>query len=486
MILGAALLCLAGCDKTVTTTMTTPQHLKLDLTINNQMAPATKSVKTDWADGDKVYVLFGVPQDHPTPAYLTLTRNGSSWTETWTEGLEAEIAATTSGTLTAFFSPIDIDHLEYYSYIKGYLVFGENYCFALACDNAPYTVSAGVLSATMDLTLTEDHFVQLFLPMEAANAANLTFSSAKIMKSAGAGIIRESGEVGSANVEYSEPIPGFAFDGGVIFSGILDPEISGKETDYTFTIVDNKGTPETSDDVTYTLTKTATISQKDAILLPALSEWTILPEVVDLGLPSGLKWATCNLGASSPEEYGDYFAWGETEPKSAYKWSNYKWMQEGKSDWNYITRYTVEDGMTEGIWYSGDTFIGDGKRTLGEYDYSGDAVRAALGGEFRMPLIRDWAELREQCTYVWTDDYAGTGVAGAILTGPNGNAIFLPAAGSISEAGPINVGSSGDYWSMLLDTSNSSKAGAQSFRSAGSGSSYADRYRGLSVRAVCY
>lgn len=272
ILLGAALLALTACEKTETKT---PQHLTLDLTINH-MAPGTKSVKTGWADGDKVYVFFGKPEDHPTPAYLVLTRSGSSWTEAWTEGLEAEIAATTSGTLTAFFSPIDIDVI-YYGSDKDYGFHGENYCFALASNNVPYAVSAGVLSATMDMTLIKDTFVQFFLPGEADNVANLTFLSDHIMKSQGASSIWDDGKVGTGNVDYSYPIPGFAYDGGIIFSGLLRDSVSGEETAYTFTIVDSKGTADTSDDVTYTLTKTATISYKDAIRLPALSSWVSTP-----------------------------------------------------------------------------------------------------------------------------------------------------------------------------------------------------------------
>lgn len=73
-------------------------------------------------------------------------------------------------------------------------------------------------------------------------------------------------------------------------------------------------------------------------------------EYVDLDLPSGTLWATCNVGASTPEEYGDYFAWGETEPKREYNWSNYKWMNTGQwpLNWSQINRYTFADGYTYG------------------------------------------------------------------------------------------------------------------------------------------
>ncbi len=458
MILGAALLCLTGCDKTLTTT---PQHLKLDLTINNQMAPATKSVKTDWADGDKVYVFFGLPEEHPTPAYLTLTRSGSSWTEAWTEGLEAEIAATTSGTLTAFFSPIDINSMTYFTDWKWYNFSGNNYCFALACNNVPYTVSAGVLSATMDLALSSGEFVQFFLPGEADNVANLTFSSDNIMKSQGAGMIDETGKVCLGNQAYSYPIPGFAYDGGIIFSGSLKTGVSGNETAYTFTIVDSKGTADTADDVTYTLTKTATISYKDAILLPELSKWSVLPEVVDLGLTSGVKWAKFNLGATKPDECGNYYAWGETEPKSAYTWDTY---------------FDTTDGGTTFTKYATD------KKTV--LDPEDDAAYAALGGKFRMPTIADWTDLINGCDWDWKTTDDGYAANGYLVTGPSGNTIFLPAAGNRAGTNLYGVGTYGDYWSSSLGVYYSKDARDIYFISNNVARSTNDRRLGFPIRPV--
>lgn len=441
-ILGAALLCLAGCDKAVTTTQTL-QHLKLDLTINNQMAPATKAVKTGWADGDKVYVFFGKPEDHPTPAYLTLTRSGSSWTETWTDGLEAEIAATPSGTLTAVYSPIDIGTVSYIGSIKYYSFSGENYCFALSCNNAAYTVSAGVLSATLDLALDNLLTVQFFLPGEASNAANLTFSNEHIGKIQGAARINESGEVISGSTIYGNSIPGFAFDGGVIFSGILIDTVDGTAKEYTLKIVDNKGTDDASDDVTYTYTKKATISQRDAILLRPLSEWSISvakPDLVDLGLTSGVKWATFNLGATKPEEFGYYFAWGETTPKSDYRWATY---------------FDTDDG--------GKTFKKYSVETKTALDLEDDAAHAALGGKFRLPTPSDFQTLKNECDWVWTT--TEDGVNGYLVTGKKegytDKSIFLPAAGHWEESRFISPGawSYGYYWSSVIVGEYSVNAG---------------------------
>ena len=152
-------------------------------------------------------------------------------------------------------------------------------------------------------------------------------------------------------------------------------------------------------------------------------------EYVDLGLPSGLKWAKCNLGASKPSDYGDYYAWGETAPKAKYNWATYKWMQAGQSDWDYITKYTIADGETGGIWYdSSGAFIGDNKTVL---DAADDAATANLGSPWRMPTIDELQELIDNCTWFWTTQ---DGVKGYQVDGPNGNAIFLPAAGWRSDS----------------------------------------------------
>ena len=162
-------------------------------------------------------------------------------------------------------------------------------------------------------------------------------------------------------------------------------------------------------------------------------------EYVDLGLPSGLKWAKCNLGASKPSDYGDYYSWGETTPKAEYSWATYKWMQAGQSDWKHITKYTIADGKTECIWYdSSGNFIGDNKTTLAAAAAAATAT-ANLGSPWRMPTIDELQELIDNCTWIWTTQ---DGVNGYQVDGPNGNAIFLPAAGwrngsNLKEAGNL-------------------------------------------------
>ena len=202
-------------------------------------------------------------------------------------------------------------------------------------------------------------------------------------------------------------------------------------------------------------------------------------EFVDLGLPSGLKWAKCNLGASKPSDYGDYYAWGETEPKADYTWATYKWMQTGQSDWKHITKYTVADGQTDAIWYdAGGNFIGDNKTTLEAAD---DVATAKLGSPWRMPTADEIKELIDNCTWTWTTQ---DGKNGYEVKGTNGNSIFLPAAGGREGSELNSAGSWGNYWSSSLNAAYSSSARGLYFESGVHIWSYAFRYFGFAVRPV--
>jgi len=132
------------------------------------------------------------------------------------------------------------------------------------------------------------------------------------------------------------------------------------------------------------------------------------PEYVDLGL--SVKWATFNVGASKPEDYGDYFAWGETEPKEEYSWATYKWCDGTQ---NTMTKY-CSDSLYDNADY---------KTTLDPED---DAAIVRLGGNWRMPAKEEWMELKQKCTW---ERITINGITGYQVTGKNGNSIFLPRAG---------------------------------------------------------
>ena len=185
-------------------------------------------------------------------------------------------------------------------------------------------------------------------------------------------------------------------------------------------------------------------------------------EYVDLGLPSGTKWATCNVGASKPEEYGDYFAWGEPKPKSTYNWSTYFDTDDvGKT----FKKYNINGGLTE----------------LQPED---DAATANWGSGWRMPSSDQINELinDEYTTWKWTQL---NGVNGRKVTSKsNGNSIFLPAAGIRWGVELGNVGSYGDYWSSSLYPDYDFPSYSLHFNSGDWGWDYDFRFSGQSVRAV--
>ena len=174
-------------------------------------------------------------------------------------------------------------------------------------------------------------------------------------------------------------------------------------------------------------------------------------EAVDLGLPSGTKWASCNVGATKPEEYGGYYAWGEVEEKEVYDESTYKYIPD-------------------------DSFV----------DISGteyDVAHVKWGGKWCMPTSDDIQELLDNCTYEWT---ILNGVKGTKFTSKsNSSSIFLPAAGRHLTSSDLNfVGEYGYYWSSTKYRYFSDNAYFLFFDSDNANCSFNDRYVGQSVRPV--
>ena len=191
-------------------------------------------------------------------------------------------------------------------------------------------------------------------------------------------------------------------------------------------------------------------------------------EYVDLGL--SVLWATCNVGAEKPEDYGDYFAWGETTPKENYDWSTYKYC---KGTSKTLTKYCSNSGYG----YNGFT---DNKTVLDPED---DAATVNWGGSWRMPTDAEMTELREKCTWTWITQ---NGVNGYKVVGKNGNSIFLPAAGYMGGSSLSHAGLRGLYWSSSFDTSTQNDAYGVNFSLSGVyRHNYYDRRNGQSVRPVC-
>ncbi|MBQ4201497.1 MAG: Ig-like domain-containing protein, partial [Bacteroidales bacterium] len=181
---------------------------------------------------------------------------------------------------------------------------------------------------------------------------------------------------------------------------------------------------------------------------------------VDMGITTAdgykLYWGTSNLGAGKPEEYGDYYAWGEIDPyyssqspltwkngkSKGYVWASYKWCNGSERT---LTKYNTNSSYG----------TVDNKTVL---ESSDDVAIVNLGGKWRMPTDAEWTKLRTKCTWTWTDNYNGTGVSGRIVTATNGNSIFLPAAGERYNTNLRNAGSYGLYWSSSLNTGTPSYA----------------------------
>lgn len=204
--------------------------------------------------------------------------------------------------------------------------------------------------------------------------------------------------------------------------------------------------------------------------------------IVDMGL--SVKWASCNLCedygfVSSPEEYGDYYAWGEIEPyyisqdpliwkdgkSGGYDEGSYSFYAGRSGSYIIITRYNI-DSKHGAL---------DDKTTFSDYDYVDDAARARLGGKWHIPTDKEWKELQTQCEWTRTTQ---NGAVGELVTASNGNSIFLPTAGFRHDT----IFDNGDkYWSSTLSNSTDAYAFQLSIQFTTS-----DNYRvcGLPVRPV--
>lgn len=192
------------------------------------------------------------------------------------------------------------------------------------------------------------------------------------------------------------------------------------------------------------------------------------PHLIDLGLPSGTKWACCNVGADTPEDFGNYFAWGETEEKSSYTPKSYQYCTGVDTD---------GDG-----WYDEGVQYVEKEQDFGDViSGTNDVALVKWGESWQIPTLQQFRELLDNCSSEWT---SVNDVEGRRFTGPNGASIFLPAAGNRNGASRVLVGSSGNYWSSTWGTSDASRASELIFDSGYTNTHTAYRYNGRSVRPV--
>lgn len=250
----------------------------------------------------------------------------------------------------------------------------------------------------------------------------------------------------------------------------LDKSVRWNSTDSSVATVSSEGVVTAVSPGTCTIEVTTNDGGFTANCEVAVKESHI--EAIDLGLT--VKWASFNVGATKPEEFGDYFAWGEVEPKTVYNWSTYKWCKKMNYD---LTKYNKDR------WYG----TVDNKTTL---DLEDDAAHVNWGGSWRMPTRTNIQELIDNCTAIWTTE---NGVYGHRFTskkeGYTDKSIFIPAAGhrSGSDSSLHGAGSLGYYWSSSLKTDYPNSAHSLFFesREVCLGDDSILRPYGLSVRPVC-
>ena len=444
----------------------------------NITVTGTKAAKTSWEDGDEIILFFkGIENNYILFSYNEETQEWDerisydTFTSSDFENLEENIL-----------SAVHLPGISSITLEDGYFsFFGKDekpiFNYYLAQTGVPYTVDGTTVSASFTMEKPEG-FVQFHVAGIEKTVDNYTFASPQVRPVALSGI-NFDGTLREEVLQAGARLSGFADADGAVFAGRLAKAgtRAAAMPNYTFSLA--------SDEKIYSYNVyDKTLEAGKRYNLPAPTKWSVQNAsdlVVDMGL--SVKWAKWNLGATKPEEYGDYFAWGEIAPKTNFSWGTYKWIQEGQSSSEYITKYTFADDLKAGIWYDGDTFIGDSKTCLQDYANADDAAYAALGGKFRIPTDEEWTKLIE-CTWTWTNNYNGTGIAGRIVTGTNGNTIFLPAAGYYFGTSLYSKGSRCNYWSSSLGVS-SDYARSEYFDSDHVLRFSGDRFSGHSIRPVC-
>ena len=425
----------------------------------------TKAAKTDWATGDVIYVFFQGISDK----YLALTYNGSGWDESCPAGdlLDTDFASVSDYKLAAVHFPVAVD----VSFDEGEFQFslgGEFvHSYFMSESEKAYTVDGAIVTATLSLAKPEN-VVLFHIPGIQDNLSDYVFSCE---------LVTSIKCIGVSDAIVLEMVPknsggdllGCPDADGAIFTALLT---SLDAEDYFFTLE--------SPGKTYTLIRKAKALEPGKMYeFPPLDdpEWTVEDNpgfingyaYVEMG--DGLKWATCNIGAENPWDYGDYYAWGETATKESYAWTNYIFAKDPSDYNNGVKKYSEEDSY----------------KTLFPED---DAATSLWKDPWRMPTKGEWTALRDTTLYTWKweTNYNGSGKNGMLVTrkegtGPcAGNSIFLPAAGRWYKSEWFYGGSQGFYWSSSLDTALF--AMGVEVLDSGSRGLTADRYAGLNVRPV--
>lgn len=401
-ILGVAALLFSACEVIETEVTVEPvpaerTHLDVNFNITCEN-PDTKAVKTNWENGDIIHFLF----DRFTEdgCFLSLKYNNGLWSAAWANTsysdipLEERLAAKGNGTVTGFYI-FNRKGMRWGYWCPSYYAFdafddvlgsAENpvYSWYTTCEDAPYQVVDGVLKADIHLTMPAEHdFVQFFIPGIGGDPARFILATEPAISSIRPVKYYSTGGFGT-EAHPDGVMPGYAFRDGTTFCGVLPAQLNGVTGDYKFILTDSANGAQYEYSVSG-----KTLSRGKSVKLPERSEWalktapTAHPAYVDLGLPSGIKWATFNLGGTLPEEKGDLYAWGHTNAGAVDSWQDYRFWVSGSSYYNLVfSKYNADDNLV----------------TLERAD---DAASAIWGDKWRIPTLEEWDELAQNCTAQW-------------------------------------------------------------------------------------
>ena len=490
----AAAVVAAACQKEIdipevsVTPASEPAELELNIEVIMQQLEATKVHKTDWEVGDNLYIIF---DKTVTDKYLNIyyTRNWSEgynyWEAYWTDGLAAEIVEKGSGTLSAFYVPFWKTIGLYPHYDETHHVIRPEdkiwrpseepqptgkpvFSFYMTCDDVPYIVSDGKLSATLNMAPPAEHnFVHFFLPGNYDSDPRqfiltvvplddtYAIDWGKAMTS-----VTLSGYYPGTGFTTTRRanIPGYYYQGGVSFCGTLDPSLVDVQRDYLLYISHNNNTPyDTSDDVVYyTFHGGKTLRAGSTVELSPLQYWAERSSIQAIPMYKNdegetVCFADRNLFADE-DDYGEvgvrgiYTAWGGWAGTTAWNLESYwfNWNNYPYGDGTSFTKYSQADGP----W------------ALEEED---DAAKMFHGYAWSTPTTEEWLDLVNLCDWTWKDISAEpfTGYYGYIVTGRgefSSSSIFLPAVDFIgydennswTYTGSFGQEACGAYWAKDL------------------------------------
>ncbi len=428
----AAVFAMVSCNKEKVEPNQEPIQITFNLTANHPNdADATKAVKTGWVDNDVIFVFFS---GATAPMYLEMKREGGSWV--FDSKNELALVNGSTGTMRAVYLPFGSD-VTVNNDGSNYTFSRTDYTYYLTA-TLDYTVVDGVVSGTFNMSWP-DGFVQFSMPVNDGEDDGVTFFRTNVagqytlaedhLIPTGIASIAADGTITETDDKsLGDPMVGYYYDGPaaydecILFSGVLADAArkdkgAADNIQYNFTFVNNMGTGYTYDDVTYYLSGKKNLytdaTHNRALLFPIISSprWTV--EEPGYVIVSGVKWAKWNVGATTEEGYGDYFAWGAIYPQYKYEDSDYN-------------ESAISTDLTT----------------------AQDVAYQKLGSNWHMPTDAQLTLLKNRISEgTWVNNYKSSGVNGYLITADNGtDTLFLPAAGWWGDVLSVTAGTDGNYW----------------------------------------